>query len=91
MRVILNDVDPADFVLAICAVKRLLRGDGASAVVAYGNDSVTKDFYVCRNKASVTVRRCHRSDCGEARLALAPSQQPEADRHEYGLRHFDGS
>lgn len=60
MRVILKDIDPDDFILATRAVKWLLaqplsQKDG---ILAYGDEPKQKIFYVCRNKASITVRPC---------------------------------
>ena len=60
-RIILKGVDPDDFILATRAVKWLMGQFQKDAIVAYGEGSVTKDFYVCRNKASITVRPCSRS------------------------------
>lgn len=62
-RVILKDIEPDDFILAIRAARWMLveieedvfRKD---AILSYGEDSKRRNFYVCRNKASVTVRPC---------------------------------
>ena len=59
MRVILRDIEPDDFLLAIRAVKYLMSVFQKDAILAYGENGNTKDFYVCRNKASITVRPCY--------------------------------
>ncbi len=55
-RVILLDVPPEDFVLATRAVQWLLGIDQQDGIMAYGAEKPTKNFYVKRNKASITVR-----------------------------------
>ncbi len=52
-RVILLDVPPDDFVLATRAVQWLLGRVENDGILSYGDG---KDFYVKRNKASITVR-----------------------------------
>lgn len=61
VRVILADVEPDDFVLAVRAAKWLMGQFRKDAVLAYGEGDKTKDFYVRRNKASITVRPCQRA------------------------------
>lgn len=58
MRIILRDVEPDDYILAVRAVKALRSQFRKDAVVSYGDD---KDFYVRRNKTSITVRPCQRN------------------------------
>lgn len=64
MRIILRDVDPEDFILAIRAVKSLMARSEQDAVILFGEGAKTKDFYVRRNKASITVRPCRRAEAG---------------------------
>lgn len=54
---ILKDVAPDDFWLAIRAVNWLLRAgeDQKDGILTYG-ENPRKPFYVRRNKASITVR-----------------------------------
>jgi len=64
MKIIIRDTEPDDLILAIRAVKWLLgKSDQKDAILAYGNyvGLATKDFYVCRNKASITVRPVNRA------------------------------
>jgi len=56
LKIILKDVEPDDFILATRAAKWLLERFQKDAVIAYGEGGETKDFYVCRNKRSITVR-----------------------------------
>ena len=59
MTVIFRDVDPDDFILAIRAARWLLeRPNQKDAILAYG-EGVTTDFYVRRNKTSITVRKTY--------------------------------
>mgnify|MGYP001616136585 CR=1 FL=1 len=63
MRVIFLDVEPDNLMLATRAARWLLgKPDQKDAILAYGEGVLTTDFYVRRNKASVTVRRCKRED-----------------------------
>jgi hypothetical protein len=58
-KIILKDVDPDDWVLAIRAAKWLMGQFQKDAILAYGeSDDALKHFYVKRNKASITVRPC---------------------------------
>lgn len=58
MKIILNGLDKDDLLLGIRAAKWMIEHDEcASTIIAYG-DKPTTDFYVKRNKASITVRRC---------------------------------
>lgn len=61
MNVILKDVEPDDFVLATRAARWLMERFQKDAIIAYGEGTSTKDFYVCRNKRSITVRPTKRS------------------------------
>lgn len=54
-RVIFRDINPEDFILATRAVKYLLARFQQDAILSYENG---KNFYVRRNKASITVRPC---------------------------------
>jgi hypothetical protein len=60
MKIILKDIEPDDLILGIRAARWLLEQiDKKDAILCYGTSSAnTKDFYVRRNKASVTVRPC---------------------------------
>lgn len=57
-RVILKGIKPDDFILATRAVRWLLGQVQKDAVLAYGIGKDQRHFYVCRNKASITVRPC---------------------------------
>jgi len=57
MRIILRDIDQDDMILAIRAVQYLMGKSQKDAIVSYGGPP-SKDFYVRRNKASITVRPC---------------------------------
>lgn len=61
MNVILKDLEPDDFILGIRAARWLMERFQGDAVVAYGEGTDTKDFYVKRNKRSITVRPCKRA------------------------------
>lgn len=57
MKVILLNVDPIDLQLACRAAQWLMGQLQKDAILCYGDSvSGTKDFYVKRNKASITVR-----------------------------------
>jgi hypothetical protein len=61
-KIIIKDVAPVDWVLAIRAARWLLdRPDTDSVILAYG-ESADYDklmhFYAKRNKSSITVRPC---------------------------------
>lgn len=58
MKIILVDIEPEDYILACRAAKyQLQRTDGGKdAILQYGDRKLT--FYVKRNKASITVRKC---------------------------------
>ena len=58
MKIILKDLDPDDYILAVRAAKYLLSGSSKDAILCYGEGTKTKDFYAKRNKASITVRPC---------------------------------
>lgn len=60
MKVILTDLDPDDWILGVRAAKWLLdKPLKKDAVMSYGDAPNVKDFYVKRNKASITIRECH--------------------------------
>lgn len=62
MTVILRGIVPDEWILGIRAAKALLaRPESKDAIIAYG-DGETRDFYVKRNKSSITVRSCSRSE-----------------------------
>lgn len=63
-RVILRDIEPDDFVLALRAVKFLMGQFRQDAILSYENG---KKFYVRRNKASITVRPCEATQQREAK------------------------
>ncbi len=60
MKVIFRDIDPEDFDLAVRAARWLIGQFTKDAILAYGERPNTKDFYVCRNKSSITVRPVQR-------------------------------
>ena len=61
MRFIFLDVPIDDAILATRAVRWLLeRNDQKDAILVYGSGSEERDFYVKRNKSSITVRPCCR-------------------------------
>lgn len=56
MTVIFRDIPPDDMILAVRAAKWLIeRPPQRDAILAYGGGP---EFYVKRNKASITVRPC---------------------------------
>ncbi len=57
-RVILLDVPLEDYALAARAATWLMGQFRQDGIVAYGEHSAPKEFYVKRNKASITVRPC---------------------------------
>lgn len=61
--VILRGVDPDDFILATRAARWMLAQPHSQkdGIIVYGDGDRTQDFYVCRNKAGITVRPCSRS------------------------------
>jgi hypothetical protein len=61
-RVILIDVDPDDFALAARTVKWMEKQAPSQkdGILAFGDGS-TVDFYIRRNKKSLTVRRISRA------------------------------
>jgi hypothetical protein len=63
MKIIIRDVEPDDYILAVRAVRWLLGRFQKDAVISYGEsaDHDAKDFYVRRNKSSITVRGVSRS------------------------------
>ena len=61
MRIILKDIDPDDWVLAIRAARFLKDRFQKDAWLAYGDAPNEKEFYAMRNKASITVRQCVRA------------------------------
>lgn len=61
MKVILNDIEPDDWMLAIRAAKYLKDRFQKDAWLAYGEHPNEREFYAKRNKASITVRACARS------------------------------
>lgn len=60
MKIILKDIEPDDLILGIRAARWLLDRFQKDAVIAYGEGKDRKDFYVKRNRASITVRPCSR-------------------------------
>ncbi len=58
MKIILKDIEPDDWVLAIRAAKYLKDRFQADVWLAYGEGTAIKEFYAKRNKASITVRAC---------------------------------
>jgi len=61
MKIIIKDVNPDDWILAIRAARWLLDlPDTKDSILAYGEglDEQLKHFYVKRNKTSITVRPC---------------------------------
>ena len=57
MKLILHDIDPDDWMLGIRAGKWLEgKPEQKDAIIAYGEGADTKDFFVKRNKRSITVR-----------------------------------
>jgi hypothetical protein len=62
MRLIVN-ADPEVFTLAIRAAKWLLDQPYSQkdAIIAYGENEPTIDFYVRRNKASISVTQTRRA------------------------------
>ena len=60
MNVILKDIEPDDLIFGIRAARWLHERFQKDAIIAYGEGNETKDFYVRRNKKSITVRPCRR-------------------------------
>ena len=58
MKIILKDMEQDDWILGVRAAKWLMGQFKKDAVISYGEGKDTKDFYVKRNKASITVRPC---------------------------------
>lgn len=58
MKIILKDMEPDDFILGVRAAKYLLERFKKDALLSYGEGKAMKDFYVKRNKSSITVRLC---------------------------------
>lgn len=58
MTIILRNIEPDDYILAIRAAKYLLGRFEKDAILSYGESIPTKDFYVRRNKSSISVRPC---------------------------------
>ena len=56
MKIILKDIEPDDWVLAIRAAKFLKERFQQDAWLSYGEGSARREFYAKRNKASITVR-----------------------------------
>lgn len=59
MKIILNDMDEDDWILGVRAAGWLKGQFKKDAVLTFGQGKDMKDFYVKRNKASITVRRCN--------------------------------
>ena len=56
MRIILNDIEPADFILAGRAVRFLVdRPERKDALLQYGEVGQGLTLYVCRRIASIAV------------------------------------
>ena len=51
-------MEPDDFILGVRAAKYLIGQFKKDAVVSYDDGGKLKDFYVKRNKSSITVRPC---------------------------------
>ena len=64
LNVIFKGIHLDDFILATRAARWMLAQPHSQkdGIIAYGDGDKTQDFYVKRNKASVTVRPCSRSD-----------------------------
>jgi hypothetical protein len=60
MKIILKDMEPDDWILGVRAAKWLKERFQKDAVISYGEGVQSKDFYVKRNKTSITVRPCDR-------------------------------
>ncbi len=59
MKVILKDVDPDDLILAIrVACWMIGQQESQKSAIMVFDGPEKKLFYVCRNKASITVRPC---------------------------------
>jgi hypothetical protein len=56
MKLILSNIDPDDWVLAIRAARYLRDRFQQDAWLAYGDEPNIKEFYAKRNKASITVK-----------------------------------
>jgi hypothetical protein len=58
MKIILKDIEPDDWILGIRAAKFLVEYpvEKNDAILSYGEYPGHKDFFVKRNKASITVR-----------------------------------
>lgn len=56
MKVILKDMDQEDWLFGIRAAEWLTAQTKKDAIISYG---AGKDFYVKRNKASITIRPCN--------------------------------
>ena len=60
MRRVILDCHPDNFILATRAAKWLLaRPEQKDAIVAYGEGEQEVNFYVKRNKESITIRENH--------------------------------
>lgn len=55
MKIILKDMDEGDWMLGVRAAAWLKARFQKDAVISYGEGKDTKDFYVKRNKSSITV------------------------------------
>lgn len=60
MKIILKDIEQDDLILGVRAAKWLLGQFRKDAILSYGEGKEAKDFYVKRNKASITVQPCVR-------------------------------
>jgi hypothetical protein len=60
MNIILKDIEPDDWILAIRAAKYLKERFQQDAWIAYGEGTNAKEFYAKRNKKSITVRSCYK-------------------------------
>jgi hypothetical protein len=58
MKIILKDIPQDDWILGIRAAKWLAGRVQKDALIAYGDGNDERNFYVKRNKASITVRPC---------------------------------
>jgi hypothetical protein len=60
MKIILKDIEPDDWIIGIRAAKWLMgKPLQKDAILCFDiSKNNTKDFYIKRNKASITVRPC---------------------------------
>lgn len=61
MKIILNDIEPDDWILGIRAARYLKERFQQDAWLAYGDGEHSKEFYAKRIKTGITVRPCGRT------------------------------